>query len=144
MIAGIDGILAKVRAQVESMGGASSGSVHFHVYGKDGVMGAAEPLAFNAEGRPAPHELGIVIEAVAPRQEEAETLASVTRSTLLHFGYEGRISTAGNLAFPFSPSDVTMGAVYEFSLYHLMAIDNPVEFPGEARIVTVDRGRIHP
>ena len=34
----------------------------------------------------------------------------------------GRISTAGNLAFPFSPSDIDMGEVFEFSVFHLMEI----------------------
>ena len=50
-------------------------------------------------------ELLIIIEAVADTQETANTICSFARSTMLHFGYEGRISTAGNLAFPFSPSD---------------------------------------
>ncbi|HQG27772.1 MAG TPA: 3-methylaspartate ammonia-lyase, partial [Candidatus Ozemobacteraceae bacterium] len=62
-------------------------------------------------------------------QEAADTLCSVTRSTLLHYGYEGRIATAGNLAFPFSPSDVPMGAAYTFSLYHLIEVDDPCMFP---------------
>jgi hypothetical protein len=66
------------------------------------------------------HELCIIIEALCPTQAQADTLCSVARSTLLHYGYEGRISTAGNLAFPFSPSDIGMGKVYEFSLYHLL------------------------
>jgi len=39
---------------------------------------------------------------------------------LLHYGYEGRISTAGNLAFPYSPSDIKAGDVYEFCVYHLI------------------------
>jgi len=43
---------------------------------------------------------------------------------MLHFGYEGRISTAGNLAFPFSPSDLQAGEVYEFSMYHLVEVDD--------------------
>jgi len=42
---------------------------------------------------------------------------------LLHYGYDGRISTAGNLAFPFSPSDIKAGEVFEFSIYHLMEIE---------------------
>jgi hypothetical protein len=97
MIASIDAILAAVTKQVRSMsGGKTRGTVHFHVYGKDGVMGPTEPVKETRS-----HELGIVIEAVAPTQEEADTLTSVTRSTLLHYGYPGRISTAGNLAFPF-------------------------------------------
>jgi hypothetical protein len=81
-----------------------------------------------------------VIEALAPTQDEADALLSATRSTLLHYGYPGRIATAGNLAFPFSPSDIGAGAVYEFSVYHLMELDRPDEFPLE--IEAIDRGRI--
>lgn len=127
MVKGIDAILAAVTKQVEAMGaGATRGRVHFHVYGKDGVMGPTEPVKETRS-----HELGIVIESVAPTQEEADTLTSVTRSTLLHYGYPGRISTAGNLAFPFSPSDIRAGEVYEFSIYHLMELDDPADFPLE-------------
>ena len=68
---------------------------------------------------------------VGGTMEEADTLTSVTRSTLLHYGYPGRISTAGNLAFPFSPSDIRAGEVYEFSVYHLMDLDDPADFPLE-------------
>jgi hypothetical protein len=77
----------------------------------------------------APHstsdELLIIIEAVAPTQEQADTICGFARSTMLHFGYEGRIATAGNLAFPFSPSDAKMGEVFEFNVYHLMKVDDP-------------------
>lgn len=97
----------------------------FKIYGKNGVMG----MFPNAEKRVA-HELCIVIEAVAPTQEQADTICGFARSTMLHFGYEGRISTAGNLAFPFSPSDCKVGEVYEFNIYHLMKVDNPKDlFP---------------
>ena len=65
----------------------------------------------------------------AETQEQANTVCSLTRSTLLHYGYPGRVATAGNLAFPFSPSDVQAGTVYEFSLYHLMPIDPATAFP---------------
>jgi hypothetical protein len=44
----------------------------------------------------------------------------VARSTLLHYGYAGRKATAGNLAFPYSPSDIEVGGVYEFSVYCLL------------------------
>ena len=87
-------------------------------------MGPGEPL----RNSPA-HELGIVIDAVCPSQEAADTLCSLTRSTLLHFGYQGRIATAGNLAFPFSPSDMRAGEVYEFSVYHLLEADPLDLFP---------------
>jgi hypothetical protein len=126
MIAGIDTILEKVEQQVHGMlkKDRNPSRIFFHVYGKDGVMGKIEPRRDD----PA-HELGIVIEAMGRTQVEADTLLSVTRSTLLHYGYPGRIATAGNLAFPFSPSDVTMGPVYEFSIYHLMELADPAGFP---------------
>ena len=76
------------------------------------------------------HEICIVIDAVASKQEEANTICSVARSILLHAGYPGRVATAGNLAFPYSPSDVAMGEVYVFSIYHLLEVDETSElFP---------------
>ena len=105
-------------------GEGSDEGLSFHVYGRDAVMGPNEPQIAN----PA-HELGIVIDAVCPTPEAADTLCSLTRSTLLHFGYQGRIATAGNLAFPFSPSDLRAGEVYEFSIYHLLEADPLKLFP---------------
>lgn len=90
----------------------------FKIYGKNGVMGNLEPVTHTLS-----HELGIVIEAVAKSQEIASTICSFARSTMLHYGYTGRISTAGNLAFPYSPSDFKAGEVYVFSLYHLIEFD---------------------
>lgn len=90
----------------------------FKVYGKNGVM-AMFP---EKEDDFVPQELLIIIEAVAPTQEQADTICGFARSTMLHYGYEGRISTAGNLAFPFSPSDCHVGEVFEFNVYHLLKV----------------------
>ncbi len=104
----------------------------FRSYGRDGVMGEIEPLRDQVA-----HEIGLVIEVVAETQTLADTLCSFARSTLLHFGYPGRQSTAGNLAFPYSPSDISHGVVYEFSVYHLMTVDDPLSlFPIQIK----DRG----
>jgi len=125
MIKGIDSILAEVRKRLETMIEipAHEYELHFHVYGKNGIMGPMEPHPNAA------HELCIVIEAIAKDQKEADQICSITRSTLLHYGYKNRISTAGNLAFPFSPSDISMGDVYVFSLYHLIEADPLKLFP---------------
>ena len=126
MISQIDEVLAEVRKQVfENAGGdGRDGALDFILYGRDGVMGDREPAEAPA------HELGIVIEAVAPTQAKADLICSLARSTLLHYGYPGRVATGGNLAFPFSPSDFRGGEVYRFSLYHLMTVDDPCElFP---------------
>lgn len=117
MIDGIDSILKTVRERVAATLKAEGieGQLIFHIYGKNGVMEELEPVH-----KPEGHELGLVIEGMGNSQEEADSVCSIARSTLLHYGYPGRISTAGNLAFPFSPSDLHGGEVYEFSIYHLM------------------------
>ena len=94
----------------------------FKVYGKNAVMGNLEPETYIHS-----HEIGIIIEAVSHDQDTSNTICSFARSTMLHFGYDGRISTAGNLAFPYSPSDFSAGEVYTFSVYHLVEVDDPCE-----------------
>jgi hypothetical protein len=85
-------------------------------------MGALEPIAHSTS-----HELGLIIEATADSQADANGICSFARSSLLHYGYPGRISTAGNLAFPYSPSDVEVGKVYRFNIYHIIDIADPLE-----------------
>lgn len=103
--------------------------IHFLNYGIDGVMGKLEPRRDDL-----PHEVGVVFEVLADSQERANAICATVRSTFLHYGYEGRKSTAGNLAFPFAPSDVPFGPVYEFSVYHLMEVRDGCEmFPLEMR-----------
>lgn len=126
-ISRVENILEALRGRVdENLSGADMHyTLDFIVYGKNGVMGALEPNTSITS-----HEIGIVIDVVADTQEEADTVCSVARSTLLHYGYEGRIATAGNVAFPYSPSDIKIGAVFNFSLYGLLACDDPLSlFP---------------
>jgi hypothetical protein len=97
----------------------------FRVYGRDGVMGAWEP-----ERDDSSHELGLVVEAVADTQEIASAVTAIARVTLLHTDFPGRLCKEGNMAFPFSPSDIERGAVYQFSLRHVVEPDSPLEmFP---------------
>lgn len=127
MVEQIDNIVSEVKDRVKNnfeKYGIKDFFLDFKVYGRNGVMGMFDiPIKIG-------DELCIVIEAVAKTQEEANTICSFARSTMLHFGYKGRKSTAGNLAFPFSPSDFPAGAVYEFSVYHLMDVEDPCQmFP---------------
>ncbi len=94
-------------------------ALHIRVYGRDGVMGALEPTPVTG------HEVGLVFEAVAQTQGLATSLCGHARSVLLHLGFEGRWSTAGNLAMPFSPQDIPAGPVYGFHIYHLMEATDP-------------------
>lgn len=128
MISAIDQITEAVSERVADNFRELNWTYHlrFNIYGKNGVMGVLEPTP-STEGV---HELGIVIEATADTQDQADTICSFARSTLLHYGYPGRRATAGNLAFPYSPSDISTGRTFVFSLYHLMAVADPAEpFP---------------
>lgn len=129
LIGQLEDVQDKVKAQVRdyySDVDEKDYQINFINYGINGVMGEMEPC------RDLPHEVGVVFEVIAKTQELADTVCSSVRSTFLHYGYEGRKSTAGNLAFPFAPSDVPFGRVYEFSLYHLMDVrDGEEMFPVE-------------
>lgn len=71
--------------------------------------------------------LGVIIDVVGDTQEIADTVCALTRSRMLHCDYKGRKCSAGNLAFPFSPSDIHAGEVYEFSVFHLVEVDSFTE-----------------
>jgi hypothetical protein len=99
----------------------------FRRYGRDGVMGEWEP-----EQGATPHEVGLVVEAIAESQEVANAVTAIARVTLLHTDFPGRLCKEGNMAFPFSPSDIERGAVYQFSLRHVVEPDDPLSmFPIE-------------
>jgi hypothetical protein len=100
-------------------------SVAWRAYGRDAVLGQRDP-----DRSKAPHEIGLMIDVVAESQDMASTVLAMMRSSALHCPFEGRTTTAGNLAFPFSPSDLAGGPVYEFSAYHLMEVEDQVKlFP---------------
>ena len=98
----------------------------FRVYGRDGVMAGLEPLRGQSIG----HELGLLMDVTASTQELAHAACHFLSGHLLHVAWPGQMNTSGNLAFPYSPSDIDTGAVYEFTIYHLMTAENPTElFP---------------
>ncbi len=121
-----EAVAEQVKAVFQSRISAADYQLFFRLYGKDGVEGENEPCKSKA------HELGVVIEVVAKSQEMADDVCAVARSTMLHYPYEGRKATAGNLAFPYSPSDISMGVTYKFSIYHLLEPEDHGElFPVE-------------
>lgn len=125
----IDELIQEARREVNIKFGDRSDSykLFFHVYGRNGVMRELE-----IQGGGNAQELGIVIEAVASTQELATGVCGFAHTIMLHYGFPGRISTAGNLAFPFSPLDIPAGPVYEFNIYHLVEEDDPYRlFPME-------------
>lgn len=127
MIGQLDSVLAEARERAEERFRISGSGIHltYRVYGKDAVMGPLEP-----EVDAHPHEVGLVIDVVAPTQDLATGVAMYVRGTLQHASYPGIVTTAGNMAYPFSPFGVPVGPAYRFAVYHLMALSDPCEcFP---------------
>lgn len=120
------GVRKAVDANLKGLVASDSYRLFFRRYGLDAAT------FVKPENTAMPHEIGLMIEVIAPTQELADSILSLARSTALHQPFPDRKATAGNLAFPFSPSDLSGGPVYEFSLYHLMEVENPEKmFPIE-------------
>ncbi|MGE0719051.1 MAG: acyclic terpene utilization AtuA family protein, partial [Alphaproteobacteria bacterium] len=98
--------------------------VTFRVYGKNGVMGRRERAA-----GPPPHELGVILDIVATTQELAEDICYYGKNFLVWCNFEGRVTTAGNLAYPYSPTILNLGVVYRLRVHHLLPIEDPAFFP---------------
>ena len=131
LIGRLDDFIASVRAEVGTKAAAfganpDSYQLGIRIYGRDGVMAAREPLRDAA-----PHELGFVLEVVSQQsQEMASAVLGMARTNMLHTDFPGRLCREGNMAFPFSPSDIEVGPVYRFSVYHVAELDDPTEpFP---------------
>ena len=99
--------------------------LHIRVYGKDGTMGPLEPVK---EIRS--HELCLVLEATAPTQEMASTIAGIIRHQALHLPIPEWSGLITAVACPYNPLD--RGAVYRFNVNHVVEPDESCEmFPME-------------
>lgn len=93
-------------------------TLRFRVYGVDGVRMNVPP------NEAMPGEVFIMAECIAPTRERASEVVRTCKQFLLHYGYPGRLSTAGNIAFPFTPPEISVGPAYRFTIYHLLHVDN--------------------
>ncbi len=114
-----DIVTATKRSVAEKVGGnaaADDYTLNVRIYG--GTAGE-EPTIGVASA-----DAGIVIDVVGRTQGIADFVCATARGVMLHMDYAGRKTTAGNLAFPYSPSDHSLGPVYQFSAYHLIEVDD--------------------
>jgi hypothetical protein len=105
-----------------------------HAYGRNGVMGGLDPQRTST-----PHEVGLVLEVLAPSQELATAVAEISRQPLLHHPvaeWSGGVTT---FAFLHNPAHLERGAVYEFNLHHVVAPSTPQEM-FRTRVMELPRG----
>jgi hypothetical protein len=107
----IEGCTAQTR---ELMAGSEDFEIEWVVYGRDGVMGPMEP----ERNHPA-HELGVLVQVLAPTQELAHDVTALLEARMIGFPYTGAKTRTGHVAFPFSPLVHDTGAVYRFSVLHI-------------------------
>jgi hypothetical protein len=123
-IANIDLVTGWARQQVAERFGDSGYELHFSVYGRDAILGPAEPL------RATPgHELAVVVQGIAPEKAMAEEVAMIATRQMFYARLPQVKGTAGGVAFlldevmPASPA-------YRWTLNHTMRLDDPLElFP---------------
>ncbi len=114
-----DEIAASVEAMVRELVPANPEApydLYFRFYGLGAVAG--RPVS------QLPEEVGVLVECIAGTAEEAHAVVASAKQYLLHATYPDRISTAGNLAFPFTPPEIAAGDAYRFSVYHIMGVDD--------------------
>ena len=95
-------------------------TLQFRIYGSNGSLGRAEPSP-EVEG----HEVGLIIDVVAPSQSLAADILPIVWHTGLHHPIPEQQGLISNLAFPFSPPGADMGPVYRFCANHVWQLDDP-------------------
>jgi hypothetical protein len=133
-IENIDKAMAWARARLAERFGApeSAGwTVHYHAYGRDGVMGSLETA------RPVrPHELGIVVETVCVEAQRAEEICALAARNLFYARLAEVKGTAGAAAL--MSDEILVGKPgYEWTLNHVLPVKDPAE-PFRTELATVD------
>ncbi|MDA8396902.1 MAG: acyclic terpene utilization AtuA family protein [Actinomycetota bacterium] len=122
-IAHIDEVIDWSRNEVTQAFGDDGYSLFYHRYGIDGVMGQWEPTPV------AGHEVGLVVEAVAPTAAKAEQVCMTATRQLFYARLPEVKGTAGSTAFLFDEV-IQARAACAWTIDHIMPVDDPLElFP---------------
>lgn len=120
-VANVDAVIAWARDQVKARFGTEGYSLHYNVYGRDGVMGALEPL----RDKPG-HELCVMVQGVAPTREMAEEVTMIGLRQMFYARLPDVKGTAGSVAFPLDEV-LHASPAYRWTLNHTVEVDDPME-----------------
>jgi hypothetical protein len=118
-IAHIDAVMGWARDQVRARFGETGYQLTYTVYGRDGVMGALEPVKTPA------HELCIVVQGIAPTREMAEEVCITGTRQMFYARLPEVKGTAGGVAFALDEV-LPASAAYRWSVNHTVAVDDPL------------------
>ncbi|MGP1614251.1 MAG: acyclic terpene utilization AtuA family protein, partial [Pollutimonas bauzanensis] len=123
-IANLDRVIGWARDKVQERFGDDGYQLHYNVYGRDGVMGELEPLRSQTG-----HEVGIMVQGVAPTLEMAEELTLTGLRQMFYARLPDVKGTAGSVSFPLDEV-LRASAAYRWTLNHTIAVDDALElFP---------------
>jgi hypothetical protein len=116
----IDDVIRWCRDSVEGQFGKDGYQVHFHIFGKNGVLKEMEPVK---EIRS--HELCIVVEGVAPDEDLAMRVTDFALRMMFLARIPGVKGTAGTAATTKRAMRASPG--YIWSVQHTVVVDDPIE-----------------
>lgn len=118
----LDRLTGFLHATIERRMGLAPGAygLEFRLIGVDGALGRLE----NHRGDPV--EVGVLGIVTAPMQAQASEIGKLINPFVLHYPLTDD-EELPTFAFPYSPATTDRGALYEFALNHVMALDDPME-----------------
>jgi hypothetical protein len=109
--------------------------IFYHLYGRNAVMRDLDPAPAMA-----PHELGIVVEAVHRDARKAEEICALATRNLFYARLPETKGTAGAAAL--MSDEILVGeAGYEWTLNHTIEVGDPMEL-FRSRLFTVEAGQL--
>jgi len=130
----LDEVIAFARRKVEERfgppGQPGGYELFYHVFGRNGVMGYLEPTP-EVVG----HEVGVVVEAVAPTRVMADEIAALGSRNMFYARLPVVKGTAGGASF-FSDEVLAARPGYQWTVAHVLPVDDPREL-FRTRLLTV-------
>ncbi len=132
-VANVDAVIEWARKQTIERFGPDGWELHYNVFGRDGIMGAMEPL----RDQPG-HELCVMVQGVAPTVEMAEEVTMTGTRQMFYARLPDVKGTAGGVSFVLDEV-LRASPAYRWTLNHTMAVDDPLElFPTHSSMVEGD------
>lgn len=118
----IDRLTGFLTAEIESRMGllASEYGLEFRLIGANAALGGLETRIGD------PVEIGVLGIITAPTQAIASEIGKLINPFVLHYPLTDD-EELPTFAFPYSPATTDRGALYEFALNHVLALDDPMK-----------------
>lgn len=122
----LEGMLSRFADRVQEIFnrriGPADYTIRTRIYGRDGVMGALEPLAHEIG-----HEACLLFTVTAETQATAKAIGKSFAHFALHYPIPEWRGLISGLAFPFTPAEIDRGPVWRFNLHHVVLPDSATE-----------------